>query len=135
MCKGVQNPLRGLFVRNYLCLKMKQVGTGEWDVGGGAGATNGIGNRDRDGVCSGHGGTSGAHQYTGPHECEPAHEHECQHGGGDTVTTNRGKDGENEIVVREKDAIAFWIENFTEMNKLWLRMQYVGTVGSQSQRE
>eukprot|EP01094_Clydonella_sp_ATCC50884_P006271 TRINITY_DN1533_c0_g1_i1.p1 TRINITY_DN1533_c0_g1~~TRINITY_DN1533_c0_g1_i1.p1 ORF type:complete len:793 (+),score=389.42 TRINITY_DN1533_c0_g1_i1:139-2517(+) len=72
MCKGVQHPTRGLFLRNYLSEmtkdKLPDVGT------------------------EGEGGTV-------------------------------------------EDSVEFAIQNFTEMNKLWVRMQHQGTAAERARRE
>ncbi|GAB2282859.1 Vacuolar protein sorting-associated protein 35A [Dionaea muscipula] len=74
MCRGVQNPLRGLFLRSYL----SQVSRDKLpDIGS---------------------------EYEGD---------------ADTVM----------------DAVEFVLQNFTEMNKLWVRMQYQGPAGKKERRE
>ncbi|KAL9260950.1 Vacuolar protein sorting-associated protein 35A-like protein [Drosera capensis] len=74
MCRGVQHPLRGLFLRSYL----SQVSRDKLpDIGS---------------------------EYEGD---------------ADTVM----------------DAVEFVLQNFTEMNKLWVRMQYQGPAGKKERRE
>nr|CAD1841817.1 unnamed protein product [Ananas comosus var. bracteatus] len=74
MCRGIQHPLRGLFLRSYLCQisrdKLPDIGS----------------------------------EYEGD---------------GDTVN----------------DAVEFVLQNFIEMNKLWVRMQHQGPVREKEKRE
>ncbi|XP_074562511.1 vacuolar protein sorting-associated protein 35B-like [Curcuma longa] len=74
MCRGIQNPVRGLFLRSYLCQisrdKLPDIGS----------------------------------EYEG-----------------DAETVN--------------DAIEFVLQNFTEMNKLWVRMQHQGPTREKDKRE
>ncbi|GAB4852552.1 Vacuolar protein sorting-associated protein 35B [Ancistrocladus abbreviatus] len=74
MCRGVQHPIRGLFLRSYLC------------------------------------------QVTRDKLPDLGSEYE---GDGDTVM----------------DAVDFVLQNFTEMNKLWVRMQHQGPVRVKEKRE
>eukprot|EP00891_Asterochloris_glomerata_P001826 jgi/Astpho2/1826/e_gw1.00038.20.1_t len=75
LCKGVQHPTRGLFLRSYLCQ-----------------------------VCKG---------------LLPDEGSEYQEGGGGTIA----------------DAVDFLLVNFTEMNKLWVRMQHQGSIRDRERRE
>eukprot|EP01088_Endostelium_zonatum_P019476 TRINITY_DN673_c0_g1_i1.p1 TRINITY_DN673_c0_g1~~TRINITY_DN673_c0_g1_i1.p1 ORF type:complete len:837 (+),score=226.35 TRINITY_DN673_c0_g1_i1:338-2512(+) len=79
MCRGVQHPTRGLFLRNYLSEvtkdKLPDIGSEYSDEGG-------------------------------------------MVGGGDV-----------------KDSVHFILQNFTEMNKLWVRMQRQGPVKNRNKRE
>jgi len=80
MCRGVQHPMRGLFLRNYLSQMSKDKLP------------------DVDSI------------YARPADGLPA---------GGTV----------------KDAIDFIVLNFTEMNKLWVRMQHQGPIRDKDKRE
>ncbi|KAK9803789.1 hypothetical protein WJX73_008689 [Symbiochloris irregularis] len=75
MCKGVQHPTRGLFLRSYLC----QVSKG--------------------------------------------------------LLPDTGSEFESEEGGRIQDAVDFLLLNFTEMNKLWVRMQHQGAQRDRDRRE
>lgn len=74
LCRGVQHPIRGLFLRYYLCEMVKNKLPDEGS------------------------------EYEGP--------------GGNV-----------------KDAVEFLLQNFAEMNKLWVRMQHQGAVRDRQKRE
>ena len=76
MSRGVQHPLRGIFLRNYLLQSTKQILP-------------------------------------------------------DLVETEKNEDKDHGTV---DDSIEMLLKNFTEMNKLWVRIQYQGSTRQASQR-
>ncbi|XP_039269213.1 vacuolar protein sorting-associated protein 35-like [Styela clava] len=79
MCKGVQHPLRGLFLRNYLLQCTKNVLP--------------------------------------------------------NASSEASEDDKNESTGTVADSIDFILTNFTEMNKLWVRMQHLGHSREREKRE
>ncbi|GFP88159.1 vacuolar protein sorting-associated protein 35a [Phtheirospermum japonicum] len=91
MCRGIQHPLRGLFLRSYL----SQVSRDKLpDIGS-----------EYEGVA-----------YIPDCDCQEVHK------------TNRDAD-------TVMDAVEFVLQNFTEMNKLWVRMQHQGPTREKEKRE
>lgn len=91
MCRGVQHPTRGLFLRNYLSEMIKDKLP---DVDSGDG-----------------------YVFPVPFTVV-SNSHYIYSKGGDV-----------------KDSVDFILQNFTEMNKLWVRMQHQGPVRDKERRE
>lgn len=105
MCRGMQHPLRGLFLRNYLIQTTKNILPQNMPTALLLDSSNSCENGDAN--------------------------------GDDGDTAKRGGSMEGVPIPRSSvhDSIDYILMNFTEMNKLWVRMQYQGHTKDRHLRE
>ncbi|PAV63269.1 hypothetical protein WR25_21562 [Diploscapter pachys] len=103
MCRGIQHPLRGLFLRNYLLQSTRSLLPDVPKSSINEMTTNLLANE------------------------ESANEENGE--------TNGEENKKNEPDGTVADAIAFILDNFGEMNKLWVRMQHQGPSKEREKRE
>ncbi|KAI5636192.1 vacuolar protein sorting-associated protein 35 domain-containing protein [Phthorimaea operculella] len=159
MCRGVQHPLRGLFLRNYLlqCSRNVLPDTPAEANNDGEGTflrnyfrnvlpdTPAEANNDGEGTCSrnvlpdtpaeanndGEGTCSRNVLPDTPAEANNDGEGTCSRNVLPDTPAEANNDGEGTV----RDAIDFVLMNFAEMNKLWVRMQHQGHSRDKERRE
>lgn len=146
MCRGVQHPLRGLFLRNYLLQTCRHVLPDTFDENELKDAIASIKNSKLaslqqptldsfDGEQNGDAPSNGT---DGNQEFQETHQSSQENSNAPIVTntfqqpmSSIGNDNAGTVM----DSIDFVLGNFAEMNKLWVRMQHLGHTRDRERRE
>merc|ERR1711962_167834 len=123
MCRGVQHPLRGLFLRNYLLQCTRNVLPDALPI-----VQTGLNNTNADSAnAAGEGGSGEMENHNNSDEGhQEVQHHQHQHSMEIQQQINDGT---------VEDSIDFILLNFAEMNKLWVRMQHQGHSRERERRE
>jgi len=122
MCRGVQHPLRGLFLRNYLLQCTRNVLPDALPI-----VQTGLNNTNADSANAGEGGSGEMENHNNSDEGhQEIQHHQHQHSMEIQQQINDGT---------VEDSIDFILLNFAEMNKLWVRMQHQGHSRDREKKE